>query len=163
IVGRYFDEEWEEREAPSDIIHVTCTGYASPSAAQRLVTRKRWPTRVLHAYHMGCSAAFPALRIAAGCLALGAETVDVAHTELPSLHLDPSDHSIEQIVVQTLFADGFIRYTVRRGGPGLRVLALSERMIPESESAMTWTVSDWGMHMTLSRDVPDRIASVVRT
>lgn len=56
--------------APSDLVHVTCTGYVSPSAAQRLVEGKGWgsDTRVSHAYHMGCYAALPALRIAAGLL-----------------------------------------------------------------------------------------------
>src|SRR5581483_7762282 len=41
--------------APSDLIHVTCTGYSAPSGAQRLVSRRRWgqDTQVLHAYHMG--------------------------------------------------------------------------------------------------------------
>ena len=60
----------DEPQAPRDLIHVTCTGYASPSAAQELVARKGWgaQTRVTHAYHMGCYAALPAVRLAAGML-----------------------------------------------------------------------------------------------
>jgi predicted naringenin-chalcone synthase len=174
-VSKYFDAEYEFDDiAPADLVHVTCTGYGSPSGAQRLVQRKRWgdATRVTHAYHMGCYAAFPATRLAVGYLrsppglsgSSVAPRVDVVHTEISSLHLNPIDHSAEQLVVQSLFADGFIRYSVRDGdrGPGLRILAITERTVPDSLHCMTWAVSDWGMQMTLARDVPERIASVLR-
>ncbi len=174
VVAAYFEAEYEhEPIAPSDLIHVTCTGYVSPSGAQRVVQQKGWgaTTRVTHAYHMGCYAAFPATRLAIGCLhtpkmcsASGAQRVDVVHTELCSLHLDPSDHSIEQIVVQSLFADGFIRYSLCSDDDarGLSVLALDERILPDSADCMGWTLSDWGLKMNLARDIPDRISAVLR-
>ena len=174
-VNAYFEAEYENDDlAPGDIVHVTCTGYISPSGAQRLVQHKGWGdlTRVVHAYHMGCYAALPAVRIAAGCLGLseglsasGAEhRVDIVHTELCSLHLDPGDHSIEQLVVQSLFADGFIRYSMCESdrAPGLSLIALDERILPHSAESMRWTVSDWGMQMTLARDIPDRISGCLR-
>jgi predicted naringenin-chalcone synthase len=97
-------------------------------------------------------------------LATGARRVDVVHTELCTLHLDPSDHSLEQLVIQSLFADGFVRYSVQPddGAPGLRVLSVHEEVLPDSEGAMAWSVGDTGMHMALARDVPDRIAAVLR-
>lgn len=153
------------REPPDDLIHVTCTGYVSPSGAQRLVARKGWGThtRVTHAYHMGCYAALPAVRIAAGFSAIGARRVDIVHTELCSLHLDPADHRVEQLVVQSLFADGLIRYSVLPdGGPGLRLVAAYEVVLPDSHDSMGWRISDHGMQMTLARDVPDRIATNLR-
>jgi predicted naringenin-chalcone synthase len=42
------------------------------------------------------------------------------------------------------------------------VLALAERVIPNSADAMSWVLSDAGMTMTLARDVPDRIAGSLR-
>ncbi len=174
-VDAYFEREFaEETAAPSDLIHVTCTGYVAPSGAQRVVANKGWGdrTRVTHAYHMGCYAAFPAIRLAAGALSLPASLaaeraerrVDIAHTELCTLHLDPSEHSPEQLVVQSLFGDGFVRYSLREGGeaPGLEVLALSEQILPDSAQSMGWACGDFGMHMTLARDVPDRIAGALR-
>jgi predicted naringenin-chalcone synthase len=179
IVNGYFEQEYAaETRAPSELIHVTCTGYASPSGAQRLVAKRAWgaETQVIHAYHMGCYAAFPALRIAAGRLrdptALRpAETerrIDIVHTELCTLHLDPSDHSAEQCVVQSLFADGFVRYCLCEGAAtdaqrGLEILALSERILPDSSESMAWTLGDFGMQMTLARDVPERIAGGLRS
>jgi len=142
-----------------------------------MVADKGWGalTTVTHAYHMGCYAAFPAIRIAAGHLGMPAELrpsrrerrVDIVHTELCTLHLDPSDHAAEQCVVQSLFADGFVRYSLRDArsdehARGLELLALSEQILPDSASSMAWTVGDFGMHMSLMRDVPDRIASALR-
>jgi predicted naringenin-chalcone synthase len=175
-VSAYFDLEYaQDDEAPSDLIHVTCTGYLSPSGAQRMVAHKGWGdrTRVTHAYQMGCYAALPALRIAAGFLhtpaALapacgGNARVDIVHTELCSLHLDPSDHSVEQFVVQSLFADGFIRYAMRPDveSDGLRLLAIDESILPDSAESMSWSMSDVGMHMTLAGNVPTTIAVSVR-
>jgi predicted naringenin-chalcone synthase len=174
FVAAYFQRSYAAvAEPPADLLHVTCTGYVSPSGAQRLVAERGWgdSTRVTHAYHMGCYAAFPALRLAAGALHApwpggrrGDERVDIVHTELCSLHLDPSRHTLEQLVVQSLFADGMIRYSAtrepRRGG--LSVLALDEAILPGTAADMGWVVSDWGMEMTLSRDVPARIEGALR-
>jgi predicted naringenin-chalcone synthase len=161
---------------PRQLIHVTCTGYESPSAAQLLVARKGWGarTRVTHAYHMGCYAALPAVHIAESFNALeerrhsssaqGAEArVDIVHTELCSLHLQPLRHEAEQLVIQSLFADGCIAYSVFPDGcphgrePGLAVLAQDEWVLPDSAESMAWFCSDFGMEMVLARDVPEKI------
>jgi predicted naringenin-chalcone synthase len=171
-VSEYFESEYAAVETPPrDIIHVTCTGYASPSGAQKLIGRKHWGdrTRVTHAYHMGCYAALPATRLAAGALrsrpsaedrASPPRPVDIVHTELCSLHLDPTDHSLEQLLVHSLFGDGFIRYSMREddGRPGLRLVAERECVVPDTSDSMTWIASDAGMKMTLARDVPDKVA-----
>ncbi|MDP2306312.1 MAG: 3-oxoacyl-[acyl-carrier-protein] synthase III C-terminal domain-containing protein [Pseudomonadota bacterium] len=177
VVAEYFELTYPPDAAPpSDIIHVTCTGYVSPDGAQRLLEKRGWGplTHVTHAYHMGCYAAFPAVRMAAGFLhsppwlRARAEDrrVDIVHTELCSLHLDPSDHSPEQLVIQSLFADGLIRYEARAtpddGQPGLRVLTLAEAVLAGTADSMRWAVADYGMRMALGRDVPDRIAGAIR-
>lgn len=213
VVTAYFESAYAAcSDAPTDLIHVTCTGYVSPSGAQKLVASKGWSnqTHVTHAYQMGCYAAFPALRIAAGfvaspsCLSSRgadrtAETrgwtgstaidqprrVDIVHTELCTLHLDPSDHRLEQLVVQSLFADGFIRYSMQAMPAmpassassaydnrsqamspsqqrGLEILAIRELIVPETAGSMSWSVGDAGMQMTLARDVPAKIATVLR-
>ena len=168
--------EIDPADAPGDIVHVSCTGYVSPSAAQEVVVKKGWheTTQVAHAYHMGCYAAVPALRMAAGFLAADSRgkprRVDIVHTELCTLHLNPLKHSPEQLVVQSLFADGFIRYAVSstpppssdRGGSGsFEVVALREEMVPDSRDAMTWDLSPSGFAMTLAREVPALIAGSI--
>jgi predicted naringenin-chalcone synthase len=145
--------------APKAIVHVTCTGYASPSGAQRLVSLRDWgrQTEVIHAYHMGCYAAHPAVRIAAGLEA------DVVHTELCSLHFDPSRHDPARLVIQSLFADGFMRYQVTGSRsetqPGLELLAAKDEILPGSTGAMAWSTGPFHFLMELSRDVPVLLAS----
>lgn len=144
---------------PAHLIHVTCTGYVAPSPAQKLVSLRQAgaSTMVTHAYHMGCYASIPALRIARGY----AQPVDIVHTEVCSLHLNPALHDMGQLIVQTLFADGFIKYTVGFEGPGLRILALDEQIIPESSESMHWKCHDWGLKMKLEREVPVLIARAI--
>jgi predicted naringenin-chalcone synthase len=166
-VDAYFARQYGgEVDPPDDLIHVTCTGYVSPSGAQKVVAARGWGarTRVTHAYHMGCYAALPAVRIGVGLIASGSAQVDIAHTELCSLHLDPADHRIEQLVVQSLFSDGLIRYSLVADdrGPGLSPLSGCEVVVPDSAEAMRWAPSEWGMQIMLARDVPERIASVLR-
>jgi predicted naringenin-chalcone synthase len=163
VVSEAFQRFYEGDSAPDALIHVTCTGYISPSGAQRLVSGRGWggATRVFHAYHMGCYASLPALAIARGLAATGSARIDIAHTELCTLHLDPLQHGPEELVVQTLFADGLIRYTAAppgpSPGPSLEVMALHEEILPGTEDEMSWMVSGFGMRMVLSRHVPDHI------
>lgn len=160
-----------EQPAPAEIIHVTCTGYESPSSAQKLAVERGWlNTKISHAYHMGCYAAFPAVEQAWGALALNhaknsTYQVDIIHTELCSLHLNPSAHSPEQLVIQSLFADGSIKYSLKaltEGDVGLEILSVREELVADSVHAMTWVCSDWGMSMSLDTKVPSLIAAALK-
>ncbi len=165
----------DENEPPSDLLHVSCTGYASPSPIQRLIVQKHWHdrTQATQIYHMGCYAAVPALRVAAALLLSGpgngARRADIVHTELCTLHFNPLDHSPEQLIVQSLFADGHIRYSMTPGNGhrghdvsgALRMLSVGEEIVPDSLEDMTWVLSDWGFRMTLSLNVPAKLAAAL--
>lgn len=163
---------------PAHLIHVSCTGYASPSAAQRLVSEKNWNhnTIVTHCYHMGCYAAFPAIRIGKGFLlslcednshtSNTNETLDIVHTELCTLHFNLDLNTIDQHVVQSLFADGHAKYTMSSCINGFKdnyfeLLALHEESIPETEEAMTWDIGTKSFLMRISKSVPDLILKYI--
>jgi alkylresorcinol/alkylpyrone synthase len=165
-LARMYDDD---ATAPDDLIHVTCSGYLAPSPVERLVARKEWfSTTVTHSYHMGCYGAFPAIKMAHGFLASAhhgvtapKERVDIVHTELLSAHNNFEDFAVENIITMTLFADGFINYSVcsddyvrRHGLPGLRILAFDEHLLPDSADDMTWVPASHQFHMTLSVMVP---------
>lgn len=154
-----------EAEEPSHLVHVTCTGYRSPSAAQLMMAKKGWRNVGLtHAYHMGCYAALPAIRLGSALAAHARARVDVVHNEMCSLHMNPAAHSPEQIVVQSLFADGHAKYSIKTEGAdarGLAILAIKERVIPDSDADMSWIPEPWGMQMNLSREVPRKIGEVI--
>lgn len=170
IVGDCIHRMYSESEsAPDDLIHVTCSGYLAPSPVERLVARNEWfDTTVTHSYHMGCYGAFPAIRMAHGFLASSQhgttrlkERVDIVHTELLSAHHNIEDFGVENIITMTLFADGFINYSVcsddyvrARGLRGLRILAFNEHLLPDSADDMTWVPAAHQFQMTLSVMVP---------
>lgn len=153
FADRILESFYVNESAPDNLIHVSCTGYVSPSAAQKLVSKKQWgsTTTVTHAYHMGCYGAFPALRMARG---FEGKRADIVHTEICSLHSNPSLHEIDQIVSQSLFADGFIKYSLSDEKEGIAIHTILEELIPDSLDAMSWDVSDWGFQMGLSKEVP---------
>jgi predicted naringenin-chalcone synthase len=160
-----------DREPPSDLLHVSCTGYVSPSAIQRLIEKKNWNTRTqaTQVYHMGCYASIPALRVAAGLMnsGFGRRRAEIVHNEICSLHFDPGNHIPDQWVIQSLFADGHIRYSIapiesrNSDDPGFEILSVLEEIVPGSLESMTWAMSDWGFRMTLSRDVPAQVAAAL--
>lgn len=150
----------DSNDPPADLIHVSCTGYVSPSGAQKIVSKRGWGvgTTVTHAYHMGCYGAFPAIRMGAGFL--NGSRVDIVHTEICCLHSNPSLHQTDQLVSQSLFADGFIKYTLSADpkAPHFKITAIHEEIIPDSTDSMTWNVVGWGFQMSLSKELPVLIA-----
>ncbi|MBY0517613.1 MAG: hypothetical protein K2P81_11925 [Bacteriovoracaceae bacterium] len=155
----------EKSEAPHHLIHVSCTGYVSPSAAQSLVAMRKWDTSVTHAYHMGCYASLPAIRMAKGLSVDANKTIDLLHNEMCSLHMNPNAQTPEQIVVQSLFADGHISYKVGPQKPKescFEILAINEKVVPESTQDMSWAPAPWGMQMNLSKDVPGKLKTIIR-
>jgi alkylresorcinol/alkylpyrone synthase len=165
---------------PDDIVHVTCSGYVSPSPVQIYLSRRNWlGTAVTHSYHMGCYGAFPAIRTAVGLVGSSRSSlprpkrrVDIVHTEFLSLHFDLLGETPDAFVTSTLFADGFIKYSaypqseaVKSGKHGLRVLAFEERILPDSLPEMTLRPGPLQFDMSLSKRVPflirDSIADFV--
>jgi predicted naringenin-chalcone synthase len=151
----------DKNDAPEEILHVSCTGYVSPSAGQKIIPRNDWceKTGITHLYHMGCYAAMPAIKVAKGMT--DKKRVDIVHTEICSNHFNVTAQSPEQTVVQTLFADGAIKYSVdpnankdNFSGNGINVIRMKEMIIPGSEEAMTWSFGENNLEMTLHRKVP---------
>lgn len=156
-----FEHLYRNRDrVPEQLLHVSCTHYESPSAAQKLVIGKEWfdKTTVTHLYHMGCYAALPAVRTAHALNCAGNNFVDIVHTEMCSLHLNDHSYSPEQLVVQSLFSDGSIQYSAvsenQFQGKGMELLAQKEILVPGTEEDMTWRLSSDRFDMTLSKNVP---------
>lgn len=164
-----FDQFYLKNDTrPENLIHVTCSGYSSPSVAQEAVIERNWSTvQVTHSYHMGCYGAFPAIRTASSLISasLNNGRADVVHTELLSAHLNLTEFSPANTMICSLFADGFIGYSLYEEGSfmnddsikekkGLRILASHEVIIPDSLEDMSWDLGEYNFLMTLSKRVP---------
>ncbi len=167
----------EELPPPDDIVHVSCSGYVSPSPVQTFLSGRGWlQTGVTHSYHMGCYGAFPAIRTALGLvgssyvsLPKARRRVDLVHTEFLSLHFDLLGEAPDNFVTSTLFADGFIKYAaypelefVKNRRSGLKVLALEEQILPDSLHEMTLRPGPLQFDMSLSKRVPFLIRDSIR-
>ena len=161
-----------DARAPDVLVQVSCTGYDSPNAVQRVIHDKGWTdgTRVLSIGHMGCYAAVPALATAADVVAAQtartgeAASAAVVLVELCTLHHDPATTDVEQIVQQCLFADGAARVDVTSAAPDAPHFALldhAEAILPDTLGEMTWRTASPAFRMTLSRDVPKHIRAHV--
>lgn len=168
-MGYVFDEFYSKNtSSPENLIHVTCSGYSSPSVAQEAVIERGWNTvQVTHSYHMGCYGAFPAIRTGRSLLCSSDDKgrVDVVHTELLSAHLNLTEFSSANTMICSLFADGFIGYSLYDevrfmsddtilNKKGLRILAAHEVIIPDSLEDMSWDLGEYNFLMTLSKRVP---------
>jgi predicted naringenin-chalcone synthase len=155
-----------ELKEPDHLIHVTCTGYTSPSAPQILAAKRGWKTALTPCYHLGCYGSIPAIRLANAFLK-PKETVHIVHTELCTLHFNPLNHELDQLVGQSLFSDGLIKYSIlneeEAKTPYLKIIATLETLIPNSTSAMEWLLKDWGFHFKLSKEIPTLIAAHLKS
>lgn len=168
VLNRFYPES---ALLPNHLVHVSCTGLTSPSAPQILASKKTElnslnNTTVTQIYQMGCYASFPAMRVARGFAYNPTQSIDIVHNEMCSLHFDPTTLDPGQIIVQGLFGDGHIKYTMTGDKPehnSLEVLALHERIIPDSIDSMSWTPGSENFLMTLAKDVPQKIGPYLET
>lgn len=160
-----------QKEGPHHILHVTCTFYESPSAAQKLLSSKNWThTTPTHIYHMGCYASLPAIRTAKALSLSEGGKIDIVHTEICSLHLSPKSFDPEQLIVQTLFADGAIKYAclneadyLNTKSSGFKIKAMLERILPETSGEMTWKTGAFRFDMTLGKKTPTILAKEIES
>jgi predicted naringenin-chalcone synthase len=157
--------------AARDITHlvtVSCTGFRAPGVDVELLQGLGLPatTQRTHLGFMGCHGAMNGLRVArAFSEADPSARVLLCAIELCSLHYhygwDP-----QKMVANALFADGAAAVVgAAAPAPSRGAWEVSDTascVFPSSRDAMTWTISDHGFVMTLSKAVPGLIARHLR-
>jgi alkylresorcinol/alkylpyrone synthase len=147
--------------APGDVglfAVATCTGYATPGLDIRLASDLGMPAGLqrLLVGHMGCYAALPGLAAVGDFVAARGRPAVLLCCELTSLHVQPAQADLEQVVAHALFSDAAAAVVVEPGaGRGMRVAGVVARTDPSTADHMTWDVTDLGFRMGLSPRVPD--------
>lgn len=136
------------------IITTSCTGYLVPSLDVDLIEGLglREDVRRIPITELGCSAGLAALGIAHQQLqAEAAGPVLVVAVELPSINLQPEDHSIDNLTATIVFGDGAGAAVVRGGeAPGRLVLRrMGTRLLPGSRRYLGFDLRDGGFHTVL--------------
>ena len=159
-------------------VTISCTGFAAPGVDCQLIEELGLPRSVgrTHVGFMGCHAALNGLRVAGAlCAADPSAVVLVTAVELCSLHHqytpDPAGDA-GQVIANALFADGAAAVVctgadfvpdrpttapATAASPPYRLRGSGSVVLPDSDDAMTWRVSDAGFRMTLEPAVPELI------
>ncbi|MGY1733416.1 type III polyketide synthase [Geodermatophilus sp. SYSU D01045] len=147
--------------APGDVglfAVATCTGYATPGLDIRLASDLGMPAGLqrLLVGHMGCYAALPGLAAVGDFVAARSRPAVLLCCELTSLHVQPAQRDLDQVVAHALFSDAAAAVVVEPGaGRGRRLAGVVARTDPSTADHMTWDVTDLGFRMGLSPRVPD--------
>jgi len=141
------------------LITVSCTGFAAPGFDLQLLELLSMNRNIYrtHIGFMGCHGAMNALRVAEGfCAANEQALVLLCATEICSLHFQYG-WDTHDLLANSLFADGSAAVILSNASGKLRYLASTSFVIPNTEDAITWHISDNGFVMTLLPQVSDLI------
>jgi alkylresorcinol/alkylpyrone synthase len=148
------------------IITVSCTGVMIPSLDAHLVNAMGFRSNVrrLPITELGCAAGGSA--IARGrdfLLAFPRGRVLIVAVELASLTFQRGSLSQANLISSILFGDGAAAAVMTgHDVSGPRVLDAESHLFPDSIDAMGFVLKETGLHIVLSRDVPDLIRSRIR-
>ena len=150
------------------LVTVSCTGFAAPGVDVALIRALNLPATIqrTHIGYMGCHGALNGLRVARAFTAAEPDArVLLCAVELCTLHYHYG-WEVQKVIANALFADGaaaIVGASDTAAPPeAWRVAATGSCLIPDSVSAMGWTIGDHGFEMSLSKAVPRLIALHLR-
>ena len=154
--------------APEDIgllAVISCTGYTAPGLDIHLARDLGMSPSLQRVVigHMGCYAALPGLGTVTDYVTARRRPALLLSAELTSLHRQPGDGHLEQVVAHALFADACAALVVEPApaGGALKVLGTSMLTDTCTTDHMSWEVTDLGFRMGLSSRVPDVVGAHV--
>ncbi|MCH8822727.1 MAG: type III polyketide synthase [Planctomycetes bacterium] len=164
-VKRAFDESNVRPDDITQLITVSCTGFAAPGVDVGLIERfGLLPTvQRTNIGFMGCHGAINALHVAnAFASAEPKSRILICCVELCSLHMQYGPET-DKLIANALFSDGAAAVighgndSARNQRSSWHVVASGSCLIPDSRDDMTWSIGDHGYEMKLSPRVPHLI------
>ncbi len=152
-----------EHASITHMVVTSCTGFTAPGLDQQLMERLGLNPSIERTMigFMGCAAAVNALKAAHHIVrSEPAAKVLVVNLELCTLHLQETS-DLEVILGALLFGDGCAACLVSSAPEGIALKDFRVVTIPESRDLITWRIGDAGFRMTLSGEVPQRIAKAL--
>ncbi len=141
------------------LVTASCTGFSAPGFDVQLfdlLSLNRGVFRT-HLGFMGCHAVMNALRAAEGYCALDEHAkILLCATEICSLHFQYGADK-NDLIANSLFADGSAALILSRSTGKIQYLGSASIVLPNSEDAITWQISNNGFIMTLSPHINDLI------
>jgi predicted naringenin-chalcone synthase len=150
-----------KKEEITDIIFISCTGMQAPGVEIDLINHLGLSPSIrrYNVTFMGCYAALTGLRMAKDICATPKRTVLMVSVELCTLHFQ---HKFidDYLLSNSIFADGAASVIIssENSNAKLKLVDFESRLIPNSKEEMSWKISPSGFLMTLSGQVPVKIA-----
>ncbi len=154
-------------QAVDDLVIVSCTGIDTPGLDLHLAGRLGLPAHLRRSsvLGMGCYGAFPGLlRAREAALARPGSHALVVSVELCSLHFQPGDRSIENVVSSALFSDGAAAALIGPASDTLKGPYLVDSATYcdyQDFDHMAFHLTDHGFRMSFSAYVPRLLAAKV--
>ncbi len=148
----------------SDLVTVSCTGFAAPGFDIELISRLPLDDDVRrhHLGFMGCHGAINGLRVASALRNQNpGRPILMCAAELCTVHFQYGWEK-DSLVANSLFADGAAALIVTAGDTNSSAWQLvdsASHLVANSLDAMSWKIKDNGFVMSLSAALPDLIAS----
>lgn len=153
--------------AVDHLIFVTTTGTATPSIDARLCNRLSFRNNVKRTpiWGLGCAGGAAGLSRASEYVkAFPDHLCLVVSVELCSLTFLRDDTSKSNVVATSLFADGAAAVLVagRPRGHAPRIVATQSTIWPDSLDVMGWEVTDRGLKVIFSKDIPTLVTRTMQ-
>jgi len=144
------------------LITVSCTGMHAPGLDIELVRSLELADNIERTaiQYMGCYAVFNGFKVADHiCQANPDAKVLLVSVELCTIHFQNGTDK-DQIVANALFSDGAAAAMIEGNGQtrtGLKLQQFTNKLIPEGQAHMTWSIGNFGFEMRLSNQVPQML------
>lgn len=148
------------------LVVVSTTGVATPSLDALLMEKMglRRDVRRLPIFGLGCAGGVLGLaRAAAMVRAEPGMRVLFLVVELCGLTFQRNDVSKSNVIATALFGDGAAGAIISGDGEGPAITGWGEHTWPDSLDVMGWNVSDDGLNVLFSRDIPTLVRTEMRS
>jgi alkylresorcinol/alkylpyrone synthase len=139
------------------VVVVSSTGVMTPSLDTMLIQRLGLPssTRRLPIFGLGCAGGVSGMaRAAELSRGLGGACVLMVAVEICSVTFRQSDTRKSNIVASSIFGDGAAAVLIGGEGDGPQIVDSHSTLFPDTHDIMGWDVTDNGLAVRFSRDIP---------
>lgn len=148
------------RETIGMVIFVSSTGIVTPTLEARLIQDLGLPLQAsrLPIWGLGCAGGVSGLGRAAELFGSNRyKTILFVAVELCSLTFQRDDYSKSNIVGSSIFADGAAAAILSAQGDGPEIIGCCSMLFPDTEDVMGWDLTESGLKVRFSRDIPSII------
>lgn len=142
------------------IMYISSTGIATPTVDARIIQRLGLSAHTVRIpiWGLGCAGGVSGLaRAAELAQTLNGKAVLLIAVELCSLTFQRNDYSKANLVGTSLFGDGAAAALVAVNGGGPAVCGSYSTLFPATEDVMGWNVTESGLKVRFSRDIPSLV------